>query len=220
MKILESEMLPPWLMPMRGAEARTELSLAEFLPLDFPAFCRILNPARAASGHSLRWKDLADPAVAFTSETQWKDISSQTGDPFLPKLDPVIGGIDRETGAVLAAVLRSHTKTPDSIYFLAWEGYAGLTEMYRSSEAVPGPYGRRLHVVQGSLEDVGRSLSTGMAEVPLWWIPADGSWCVGNDIYARSVYVGGSRSCISDIQAEPRLEELVVPGTQRVIAED
>ena len=34
-----------------------------------------------------------------------------------------------------------------------------------------------------------------------WW-PRDGAWAVGNDIYARSVFVGGSVAAIEAAKAE------------------
>jgi hypothetical protein len=77
-----------------------------------------------------------------------------------------------------------------------------------------------MHMLQGSLDDAGSPAATGMAGAPLWWIPADGSWAVGNDIYARSVYVGGSASCMESILEHPLPESYPVSGLQKVVAED
>jgi hypothetical protein len=209
---------PHWLIEMRGGSARKELTVSEFFPVDFAKFCRVFNPARAA-GFSRSWAKIAG-STTITGRTQWRDIADQSGATDLPRLDPAMGGIDPVVAAVLASVLREHTQTPDSVYFLAWEGYAGLKDSYRVSDTVVGPYGRRLHWLRGSLADMGPSMAARESELPLWWIPEDCSWSVGNDIYARSVYVGGSASCIDDVLHESRLESVPVPASHMVAAED
>jgi hypothetical protein len=128
--------------------------------------------------------------------------------------------MDAEAAAALASVLAGNTQTPDSVYFFAWEGYAGLSDAYRASVTVRGPYGRRMHVLHGSLRDVGPAVATTESGMPLWWIPEDGSWAVGNEIYARSVYVGGTASCIDAILHDPRIEGVPVAASDTVTGED
>lgn len=163
---------------------------------------------------------MAGKAATITGRTQWRDVAIQPGASGLPRLDPIMGGIDMEVAAALASVLGEHTQTPDPVYFLAWAGYAGLNDAYRGSETVLGSYGRQMHVLHGSLVDVGPSAAAREADMPLWWIPEDGSWAVGNDIYARSVYVGGSAECIGDVLRTPVLECVRVAASEQVVAED
>lgn len=56
--------------------------------------------------------------------------------------------------------------------------------------------------------------------LPLRWWPADHAWCVGNDIYARSVFVGGASDVIEAILHAPRLEAFEVEASSRVSPED
>jgi len=55
--------------------------------------------------------------------------------------------------------------------------------------------------------------------VPNWWWPAGQEWCVGNDIYARSVFVGGGQECIDAILAEPGLEAIPISPYSPVFEE-
>jgi hypothetical protein len=219
MKTPARSALPSWLSKMRGGSARTELTVSDFLPIDYPAFCRVFNPARAA-GVSRSWTELAGTATPITGRTQWRDVASQPGASDLPRLYPIMGGMDTEVAAALASVLGEHTHDPDSVYFLAWEGYADLNDAYRDSDTSLGSDGRQMHVLHGSLADVGPSVTTREADMPLWWIAGDGSWAVGNDIYARSVYVGGSAECIDDVLQKPLLEGVRVAASEHVVAED
>ncbi|CAN5178299.1 hypothetical protein BH09ACT6_BH09ACT6_12100 [soil metagenome] len=51
------------------------------------------------------------------------------------------------------------------------------------------------------------------------WMPADGARCVGNDIYARSVFVGGTASAVATIVEHPELEAYEVLPETTVAAE-
>lgn len=211
--------LPEWLVEMRGGNVTTNLAVADYFPLDFPAFSRVFNPARAAAV-TRRWAEVAGSAATVTGRTQWQEIADGQGAADLPRLDPAMGSLDSETAAALASILAGNTQTPDSVYFFAWEGYAGLSDAFRASATILGPYGRPMHVLHGSLRDVGPSVAARESEMPLWWIPEDGSWAVGNDIYARSVYVGGTASCIDEILHDHRVEGVPVAASDIVVAED
>jgi hypothetical protein len=205
---------------MRGAHSAAELAVVDFFPLDFEAYCRVLNPARSGFGGAMPWTKLAGPSTSVSAATQWADISSQPGLRDQPRMDPVMGGFDSETAAALAPVLLRHTQTPRRVYYLAWEGYADINDDYRASETVRASYGRNMHVLEGTVQEASSPMVKGLSGAPLWWIPADGAWCVGNDIYARSVYVGGAPSCIQEILADQELEAYPVSAWQRVVTED
>ena len=55
--------------------------------------------------------------------------------------------------------------------------------------------------------------------MPNWWWPAGHEWCVGNDIYARSVFVGGSQECIDGVLSHPELEAISISPYSRVYEE-
>ncbi len=52
------------------------------------------------------------------------------------------------------------------------------------------------------------------------WIPDDGAWFVRNDIYARSVFVGGSFAAVAAVLSAPGLEAYLVRPRQTVVPED
>lgn len=211
--------LPAWLREMPGAGARAELDIEGFLPRPFAAYCRILNPARSVAGDRLLWRDVRENADAVDGATQWADIHDSAQRHEALYLDPVMGGLDSEVAEVLSGILSRHTGTAERVAYLAWEGYADLDERYRSAGTVWAPYGRKMHLLQGTLAEAS-SAASAHQDAPLWWVPSDGSWCVGNDIYARSVYVGGSRDCIQEILENHDLEGYPVRPEQKVVAED
>jgi hypothetical protein len=53
-----------------------------------------------------------------------------------------------------------------------------------------------------------------------WWIPGDGAWSVGNDIYGNSVYVAGSEAAICDILSSTTLESFRANASTRLIGEE
>jgi hypothetical protein len=80
---------------------------------------------------------------------------------------------------------------------------------------------RRMHILTGRVTDATESVvAEPFQRLPIWWIPRDGAWCVGNDIYGRSVFVGGSAETISAIVTDPQLEAYAVDENQRVVNED
>ncbi|MGG7464577.1 hypothetical protein [Plantibacter sp. YIM 135347] len=68
--------------------------------------------------------------------------------------------------------------------------------------------------------DIGDASSTLAGRRALRWWVADASWAVGNDVYARSVYVGGTNELIRDLLAHPDLEALRVDSSAAARAED
>lgn len=69
---------------------------------------------------------------------------------------------------------------------------------------------RSLFLLEGSFQDACQPFLPGDYRLPNWWWPKNREWCVGNDIYARSAFVGGSHECISAVLARPELEALPI----------
>lgn len=211
--------LPFWLSAMPGHEAPPELTVADFLPRKFDSYCRVFNPAVSGAGMRKTWSEAVSGAATLSGRTQWNDLTDLLAETSFPRLDPAMGSLDRGVADVLISILGRHTRNTERVYYLVWEGYAGITS-YSASETVDASYGRKMHYLQGSLEDASSTEAAGFNGAPLWWVPEDGSWCMGNDIYARSVYVGGSGTCIQEIIDDPRVESYPVAPTHKVSAED
>lgn len=77
-----------------------------------------------------------------------------------------------------------------------------------------------MHVLGGQLGTDSETFSSEILPAPLWWIPNDQKWCVGNDIYSRSVFIGGTFAAIGDILSDPLLEAYLVSPNQPLDTED
>jgi len=75
---------------------------------------------------------------------------------------------------------------------------------------------RSLFLLNGSLQDACELFIENDGRLPNWWWPATQEWCVGNDIYARSSFVGGSQECIDAVLSQPELEALPISPYSRV----
>jgi hypothetical protein len=116
----------------------------------------------------------------------------------------------------------TRTATPNDCLFLVWEGYAGLRPDVETAATLEvAPDSRRMHILSGRVADATESIEVAPSRrLPMWWIPRDGAWCVGNDIYGRSVFVGGSTETISAILTDPHLEAYAADEDQRLVNED
>jgi hypothetical protein len=181
------------------------------------AFARVLNPARRRDA-DIRWDEIGGTQVDST--TQWSEILAadhfDSHDPW----EPDMGTVDPTVANRLSQLLATRTATPDSCFFLVWEGYGGLRPDVRSAAAIEiGPIPRRMHILSGRTVDATESIEAvpmgrPSGRSPMWWIPSDGAWCVGNDIYGRSVFVGGSAETIAAVVADPELEAYVADADQ------
>jgi len=66
-----------------------------------------------------------------------------------------------------------------------------------------------MYLLEGPVEAATEAFDEQRSRRSLRWWPADQTWCVGNDTYADSVYVAGSKECVSALVDDPRLETLV-----------
>jgi hypothetical protein len=187
---------------------------SEYFSPRFTSYARVLNPVESSSGELVRWSTLADHPLDVT--TSFSDLQVQPNEG----LEPEIGTIDREVARELSRVLSQHTSTPDECYFLAWDGYGDDVPM-TATTIIIAPYGRRMLVLGGSVEDAVEPFEDWPdGRRAQWWIPGDGAWSVGNDIYGNSVYVAASEAAISDILSSPALESLRANASTRLIGEE
>lgn len=178
-----------------------EQAVGRVVPATYDAYARILIPLADGRGGFTRWRDASPGGVA--SLVQWDDLA--------PVVDsergaPPSGTIDEATAIVLAQVLRGFTSTPDDCFFAFWEGYAGLPPRTEQSLCVVPP-DRRMAIYAGPIEAAAVPLGLPYPfRRPVRWWPSDRRWCVGADIYSRSLLVGGATACIDALALSPLLE--------------
>jgi hypothetical protein len=217
--------LRPWALrsPILSSLSNSSTSSATIGQMLLPgmeAYARVLNPVRSPDSRVRFWNDVSPKNV--NSTTQWADLATEISIDLLETGEPETGGLDPMVAMRLAQVLRSHTATPEDCFFLVWEGYAGLLPVVRSAATIQiAPHARRMHILKGQVEDATESIqSLPTLRLPMWWIPQDGAWCVGNDIYGRSVFVGASAETIFAIVNDPQLEAYLADESQPIVAED
>lgn len=121
---------------------------------------------------------------------------------------PRSGTLPREIAERLAAILPSHTQTPDSCWFGVWDGFGGL-RIPRGGVGFSVPQ-RDLLLLHGRVDDVPTTLSVvdwSYQSPNLWW-PDDKAWCVATEIDFNWTYVGGSHACVQQILNDSGLEAL------------
>lgn len=194
-------------------------TLGTILPFAFPAYARVLNPVTPSVGRSYRWGDLARSGATVDASTQWSDIVA-SGREVESLGEPESGTVEASVAARLAKILAPHTATPQDCFFLVWEGYSGLREGVRRTPTITVTPSRRMHVLHGTLQDATESIEESFQRLPTWWLPADGAWCLGNDVYGRSVYVGGSSEAIAAVLRDPALEAYAADPALPLASED
>ena len=194
-------------------------ALAGLVPHSFPAFARVMNPVRTSKGQRLRWSVIASSSMTVDSETQWSEIVSMVNPDPNEYYEPETGTIDSSVALGLSAVLAEHTQS-SAFTFLAWEGYDSLLEEVRESPTITIGEQRVMHVRNGSIELALKPIDFPPTRLAMNWIPDDAAWFVGNDIYARSVFVGGSVAAVAAVLSAPGLEAYLVRPGQTVVPED
>lgn len=182
---------------------------------DFESYIRVYNPAHdptAPPGADSRsWARASTPATVVTVDTQWSDLQV---DPVLD--EPTMGDLDTDVAVLLASVLGRHTTTPDECAFLLWTGYAEV-ESLDSAPVIRTGHRTDLAVFSGPIT---AAVQPQHGRRPMNWRPRDGAWAVGNDIYARSVYVGADSATVRAIHDSPHLETALASGSAILAPED
>jgi hypothetical protein len=190
-----------------------------FIPEGFAAYARIFHPLyRLTSTGSLipvRWGDIAAAnGRTIAAEMQRLDISAEptrvspSGEE-LWNQQARTGSFPPEIAARLAAILPSHTRTPESCWFAVWEGFGDLRIPDGPAPVVAIPH-RDLFLLHGKVDDVLTTFSHvewNYRSPTLWW-PDDRAWCVATEIDYNWSYIGGSAACIEQVLKDPDLEAL------------
>ena len=166
--------------------------LATFGPSGFAAYARL--------------RFLRDPAFAQERASDAGQTETRDG---------------REQWPALAARLAGHTRTPTDCYFCLWEGWPvarlGHVGTLMSSPRVTIPAGaavpaRAYFLFHGPLSQIGewdvpwRDTAGRFGLEPAFIWPVDHAWCVASDVDPHWAGVGGDRSLIDELLADPRLD--------------
>ena len=185
------------------------LRVSTFAPDKFPSVVRVLNPLIDAAGRTTSWSTVAQElGISLEQVTNGdrlcQDYLAKTGE----RINVDYGSLSRDVAATLADVLSRHTSTPDKCFFAVWTGYSGIRDELTGAPVVLLPPEREMYLLEGTIKAAAETVDEPPFRRSLRWWPADQMWCVGNDIYADSVYIAGSQECISDLLDETRLETL------------
>lgn len=118
-----------WLRPRLRRFGST---VSAVVPDGFPAYVRILHPARGPKGRPVRWAEVAAwsgrsmhrlaqfHAISRPSSAARTDPAPWDGE------DPPEGNLPAELLRILCAALAQHTSTPASCWLCLWDGYGWL----------------------------------------------------------------------------------------------
>jgi hypothetical protein len=118
-----------WLRPRLR---RFGSAVSAVVPDGFPAYVRILHPARGPKGRPVRWAEVAAwsgrsmhrlaqfHAISRPSPAAPTDPAPWDGE------DPPEGNLPAELLRILCAALAQHTSTPASCWLCLWDGYGWL----------------------------------------------------------------------------------------------
>lgn len=199
--------------------------MASYVPAGYEGYVRALNPVLVerldGPCERIKWRTAAASVAApVYSWMQW-DESVVAAEGHLPErwAEPAMGDLDTTVATALAEVLAGHTGTPDSCFFATWEGYGDVVG--NEDLLVSFPPDRRMKIYSGPVQAGAQTLEAGrFGRRPLRWWPKDRSWCVGQDIYARSVFIAAGSDCIKALFAHPCLDIHSISPTHSVLPED
>jgi hypothetical protein len=193
------------------------MDVGSIIPEGFAAYARVLHPpyrlTAAGNKSPVRWRDIASANNrTIAAEMQLLDISCQptrfsaSGEQLWDQQTQT-GNLPLEIAARLAAILPSHTLTPDLCWFAVWEGFGDLQIADNETPMFSVPH-RDLFLFHGKLADVLLTFSEfdwNYRSPTIWW-PDDRAWCVVTEIDFTWSYVGGSSPCIEQILGDAELE--------------
>jgi hypothetical protein len=205
------------------------------IPPGFEAYARIFHPATRRVGEveqPVTWREIADANLrVHHSEMQFGAIAGgsalkQGSQPGLWDGLPMTGTLPLDIARVLVGLLRDHTRTPETCWFAAWEGWGdpvfGTTGGSKPHVPPPGTLiarpkqptfkipGRGYYIARGPLAsalDTVYGVVSHYQSASMWW-PNDRAWCVATEVDFDWTYVGGSTACIAAILSSPDLESL------------
>lgn len=204
--------------PLARALDRTGQRVTSLVPPYYERYVRILNPIETEKGSIVMWSDVVNRAGLETSPwMQWDELAARPEALPANNAQPDMGNPHPAVAKALIRVLDVGSKR---FYFATWEGYAE-----ENSKAVVhfSPQDRGMVLYSGKLvDDNGAPVVpiTDSGRVPMYWWPDDLRWCVGQDIYARSLIIGCDLATAGKILGHPDLDAYLVRETDTVTPED
>lgn len=179
-----------------------------FVPRGFDVDLRILNPIEHRDGSTSSWSAAwAENAIEPSPWMQWDELAALR-EPILPDGDgePRMGDPHPSLARALIRAIALHHDLTGPHRFAAWYGYA---ETDREPAISLSSEGREMVLYSGPLLDARNAPLapvTGAGRIPMHWWPDDLSWCLGQDIYARSLILGCDLPTGLAVLGEPALD--------------
>lgn len=189
------------------------------VPSGYEYYLRVLNPIELGHESMVSWSEaVVANGLEPSPWMQWDELVAASG-AVLPDGDgqPQMGNPHPR----LASALIKALVLDDSIhYFASWAGY---WSEFTEPVVMFSPYQREMVQYSGRLlDELGAPIvpTSAAGYVPMYWWPSDLSWCVGQDIYARSIIVGCDKERALSIFASPDLDAYRVRDSDTVLVED
>jgi len=193
-----------WLREKISGFASAVISI---VPSGYEAYCRLLHPAYFdESGNllSVGWQRLfSDAGICIDKTSQWESIISTLGEHASLHCNPPLeGSLEEDYYKAMIEVLKSHTNTPEKIWFGIWVGYESVCEVYKLTPTF-SLLGRDYYLLSGNLTQSQRSLCRGpfYQSANIFW-PDDRAWCVGSDVDLKSSYISASESAVHELMIQ------------------
>lgn len=192
--------------------------VTSLVPPGYKRYVRVLNPVEVFSGSVLTWSDIVNRAGLPTSPwMQWNEVTSNPDAVPANNAQPDMGN---PHPTVAKALIRVLDVGSGRYNFASWEGYSG-----ENGKAVVqfSPVKRDMVLYSGKLlDEEGAAIipTTDSRRIPMYWWPADLHWCIGQDIYARSLIIGCDLVTAGKILTDPDLDAYLVRATDAVAPED
>lgn len=205
--------------PLAASLDRKGNLVTSIVPPGYERYVRILNPVEFGDGSVMLWSDIVERnGLKPSSWMQWDELKAHLGTALSPdNAEPAMGDPHPSLATALIRELRANE---DHYYFASWIGYAEA-----NNEAISefSPSGREMALYSGVLVDETGSAvvpATDTGRVPMYWWPKDLRWCVGQDLYARSLIVGCDLATAGRILAAPDLDSYLIRESDMVPSED
>ncbi len=219
MSSLQHELDPGIAEPLAASLDHTGNRVTSLIPPGYERYVRVLNPVELENCSVTLWSDTVERNGLEPSPwMQWDELKAHFDSALPPdNAEPTMGD---PHPSLAKALIRELRVSKDRHYFASWIGYA---EASHRSTIRFSPSGREMALYSGILiDDTGSAVVpvTDAARVPMYWWPKDLKWCVGHDLYARSLIIGCDVATAGRILAAPDLDSYLIRESDMVIPED
>lgn len=194
-------------------------SVTAFVPSGYERYVRVLNPIETTDGSTVMWSELVNRnGLEANPWMQWDELKALPGADLPDEVSEP--GMGRPHASLAEGLIRTLGVDSRPCYFASWVGYA---EQEAAPAAIFPPNDREMILYSGALLDgVGEpevpTIDGG--RVPMYWWPEGLEWCVGQDIYARSLIVACDLPTAGRILAAERLDSFLIRESDQVFPED